>query len=404
MGDFLGGIRVVSFTHFVFGPMGTQILADLGADVIMIEPLGGCWERTWAGADTRQVDGQSVLFLAVDRGKRSVALDLKAPGGLEAARRIVAAADVLVTNYRPGVLDRLGLGYEALREASPRLIYAVASGYGADGPYAERPGQDLLIQALSGLAAITGTRETGPRPVGVSAVDHHGAALLALGVLAALLRRDRTGQGCRVDVSLLASALDLQMETLACYLNGPRQESVSPPARIGGWHYAAPYGIYPTADGHLAISLCRLESLGQALDDPELAAADQAGSYTNREALAARIAAILAGRPTAEWTARLDQHQIWNAPVQDYAALPDDPQIRHNRSFATLPGATGAPITLLRHPVRYDGQTPEITRPPQPLGAQTAEVLAEAGYPPEEIAALEAAGVIRCHRPGERGD
>lgn len=399
MTGFLRGIRVVSFTHFVFGPMATQILADLGADVVMVEPLAGCWERTWAGADTRRADGQSVLFLAVDRGKRSVAIDLKAPEGLEAARRLVGASDVLVTNYRPGVLDKLGLGYEALKPACPGLIYAVGSGYGADGPYAERPGQDLLIQALSGLAAITGPRETGPRPVGVSAVDHHGAALLALGVLAALVRRARTGEGCRVDTSLLASALDLQMESLVCYLNGPRTEPVAPPRWIGGWHYAAPYGIYATADGHLAISLSSLQAVAAALGAPEIAAFDQAESYRRREEIAACIAKVLTTRPTADWTRALDRHQVWNAPVQDYAALLTDPQVRHNGSLVTRPGATGAPVTLVGHPIRYDGETPEADRPPQPLGAQTAEVLAEIGYAPEAIAALEAAGVIRCHHP-----
>jgi crotonobetainyl-CoA:carnitine CoA-transferase CaiB-like acyl-CoA transferase len=400
MTDFLQGIKVASFTHYVFGPLGTQLLADLGADVVSVEPLGGAFERNWAGADTRRADGQSVLFLAVDRNKRSVAIDLKTPKGLEVARRIVAASDVLVTNYRPGVLDKLGLGYEALRREQPGLIYAVATGYGPDGPYAEKPGQDLLAQALSGLAAISGTQETGPRPVGVSAVDHHAAALLALGILAALLRKARSGEGCRVDVSLLSSALDLQAETLTCWLNGPRTEPVVPPRFIGGWHYAAPYGIYPTADGHLAISLGSLKALAEALPAPEIAAFEQAESFIRREEIAACIAAVLAGKPTAEWTRQLDRHQIWNAPVQDYAALLEDPQIRHNASFVTLPGATGAAVTLVSHPIRYDGGAPAVRLPPQPLGAQSESVLGELGYPPEEIAALEAAGVIRCNRTG----
>ncbi len=224
MEPILDGVRVITFTHFLFGPMGAQTLADLGADVIAVEPVGGCWQRHWGGADTTMVDGQSVLFLAVDRGKRSIAINLKAPEGVELARRLIAGSDVLVTNYRPGVLEKFGLGYDNLKDSNPKLIYAAASGYGADGPYVNRPGQDLLVQAMSGLATITGTEETGPRPVGVSAVDHHGAALLALGVVGALFRRSRTGRGGRVDVSLLASALDLQAESLVGYLNGPPRQ------------------------------------------------------------------------------------------------------------------------------------------------------------------------------------
>ncbi|NVL91918.1 MAG: CoA transferase, partial [Desulfobacterales bacterium] len=201
MVDLLKGVRIVSLTHFLFGPMGLQILADLGADVIAIEPLRGSWQRDWGGADNKMGGGQSVLFLSVDRNKRSIAIDLKSPKGLEIARRIIASADVVATNYRPGVLDKLGLSYEVLKKENPSLIYAAATGYGPDGPYVNRPGQDLLVQAMSGLATITGTTETGPRPVGVSAVDHHGVALLALGIVAALFRRTLTGQGCRVDVS-----------------------------------------------------------------------------------------------------------------------------------------------------------------------------------------------------------
>src|ERR1700743_1195494 len=210
MVDLLKGIRVVSFNHFLMGPVGVQFLADLGADVIAIEPPEGAFQRKWGGAD-KNVDGQTMLLLAGNRNKRSLTLDLKKPEAVAIARKLIATADVRAENYRPGVLDKLGLGFAEVQKIKPDIIYAAASGYGADGPYVNRPGQDLLVQALSGLATITGPREHGPRAVGVSAIDHHGAALFAAGILAALVRKGRTGQGCRVDVSLLLGVADVKI-------------------------------------------------------------------------------------------------------------------------------------------------------------------------------------------------
>ena len=220
--DLLSGIRVVSFNHFLLGPMGIQALGDLGADVISVEGSDGAWQRHWAGGDVWH-DGQSVLHLCANRNKRSVAIDLKSAKGRELALRLVDTADVVAENFRPGVMEKLGLGYDALKARKPSLIYASASGYGPDGPYAEKPGQDLLAQALFGMMAITGQAATGPRPAGASVIDHHGAALFAMGIIAAIVRRQRTGQGCRVDASLMQSALDLQAESLVAWINCRRQ-------------------------------------------------------------------------------------------------------------------------------------------------------------------------------------
>ena len=375
------------------GPVGTQFLADLGADVIAVEPIDGAFQRKWGGAN-KSVDGQTMLLLSGNRNKRSLALNLKHPDGVAIARKLIASSDVLAENFRPGVLDKLGLGYEDARAIKPDIIYATASGFGSDGPYVNRPGQDLIVQALSGLATITGTRADGPRAVGVSAVDHHGAALFAAGILAALLRRERTGEGGRVDVNLLSAAIDLQLESFTCYLNGETPEEVSQPGAISGWYYGAPYGIYATRDGHVAISLGSLELLNRALDIPADARITDAESYTRRDEAARAIAARLQEWSTEDTLARLSEHGIWHAPINDYADVVKDPQVQHNGSFSTITGATGTPITLVNHPVRYDGVAPSIHLPPQRLGAQSADILGEVGYEPSQIAALLDGGVI----------
>ena len=394
--DLLQGVRVVSFNHFLLGPMGIQMLADLGADVISIETPEGAWQRHWSGGDIWH-DGQSMLHLCANRNKRSLALDLKAPEGREIAFKLIDGADVVTENFRPGVMEKLGFGYEALKARKPSIIFGSASGYGPHGPYAERPGQDLLAQALFGMMAITGQAQNGPRPAGASVIDHHGAALFAMGILAAIVRRQRTGQGCRVDASLMQAALDLQAESLTAWLNAPeRPAAINAPRHVGGWYYAAPYGVYATADGHLAVSLCPLTTLAEVLDEPRIAEFSDKDTWTRKDEITDLIAPKLAQKPSTEWIALMEPRKMWHARVQNYAEIMDDPQVQHMRSLVTLPGAgeTSAPVTLVNHPVLYDGQAAEIRLPPQQLGAQSEEVLAELGLSGSEIAALAESGVV----------
>jgi len=343
-----------------------------------------------------------MLHLCSNRNKRSVALDLKAPKGRAIALKLIDGADVVAENFRPGVMDKLGFGYDALRRRKPSLIYASASGYGPDGPYAQRPGQDLLAQALFGVMAITGQQATGPRPVGVSAVDHHGAALFAMGILAALVRRERTGKGCRVDASLMQAALDLQAESLVAWLNAAnRPATVNARQHIAGWYYPAPYGVYATFDGHVAVSLCPLQALADIIAEPRLASFSDKDAWTRQDEIGELIAARLKTKTTEDWSRRMEQAQIWHARVQDYADLAQDPQVKHMEALVTVEGAgeTGAPVTLVNHPVRYDGEAAAIRLPPQQLGAQTREVLAEIGLGAAEIAALARDGVVRVDEP-----
>ncbi len=390
--EILDGIRILSFNHFLLGPVGVQVLGDLGADVITIEPVGGSFQRKWGGAN-RKVDGESVLFQCGNRNKRSLALDLKAPDGQRIVRSLIERTDVITENFRPGVMDKLGFGFDAARELNPKVIYASASGYGRDGPYRDRPGQDLVIQAMSGLANITGSVDQPPTPVGVSAADHHGAQILAMSVLAALFRRERTGKGCRVDVNLLSASLDLQMESLVCYANGA-PVSQRAPRHIGGWLYPAPYGFYATRDGHVAISLGSLKSLAAALNCQPLEAFDDDQAFERAGDIALLIQEAVRDFTTAELEERLAKHKLWYSRVNDYAAVMEDPQVEHNGSFVTIEGARGAPVTLLTHPVRYDGEVPPIRLPPQPLGAQTKEILLELGYAADEIDRLRDDRVI----------
>jgi crotonobetainyl-CoA:carnitine CoA-transferase CaiB-like acyl-CoA transferase len=395
--DLLSGIRVVSFNHFLLGPMGMQALADLGADVIAVENADGAWQRHWSGGDLWH-DGQSMLYLCANRNKRSVAIDLKSPKGKEIALRLVDTAYVVSENFRPGVMQKLGLGYETLKARKPSLIYASASGYGPDGPYAEKPGQDLLAQALFGIMAITGQAATGPRPVGASIVDHHGAALFAMGILAAIVRRQRTGLGCRVDASLMQAAMNLQVEPLVAWMNAARKPAAVHTFRhVAGWYYAAPYGVYPTQDGHVALSLSPLGALADAIDEPRLASFADKDAWTRQDEISELIARRLATATTAEWTRRMEPLGIWHAPVQDYAQIVEDPQVRHMKSLVTVAGTgeTGAPVTLVNHPVLYDGETASVRLAPQPLGAQTAEVLGELGLSPSDVRSLADEKVVR---------
>jgi len=398
--EHLKGIKVLSFNHFFMGPVGVQFLADLGADVIAVESPEGAFQRKWGGANKR-LGGQTMLMLAGNRNKRSLAVDLKHPDGLAIVKKLLATTDVMTENFRPGVLDRRGLGYDSVRAIKADIIYAAASGFGPDGPYVNRPGQDLIIQAMSGLTEITGTRKQGPRAVGVSAIDHHGASLLAGGIMAALIGRMRTGEGCRIDVSLLASAIDLQLESFTSYLNGSTPDDVRQPDTVAGWYYGAPYGVYAVRDGHVAISLSPLSQVYAAIEVPQAERVPDAENFTRREEAGAAIERRLAVMTMAEATAALEKAGIWHSRCNSYAEVVADPQVRHMGAFTSLPGAGGADITLVNHPIRYDGKPPAIRMAPQPLGAQTASILEEIGYGPGDISALEQRGVVRTGGPME---
>ena len=394
----LNGIKVVSFCHFLQGPAAAQYLADMGADVIKVEPTGGAHERHWSGANV-YVEGVSGFYLCANRNKRSIAIDLKSAEGKEVARRLIAEADVVMENFRPGVFDRLGFDQEALRALNPNLIFASASGFGATGPMAGKPGQDILMQARSGLIGATGTPDHAPVPVGAAVVDQHGGALLALGILGALIRRLRGGPGTRVEGSLLSAGIDLQGEPLVNFLAGGFDREVfSRERNLATWFHEAPYGVYPASDGHVVISLCTTEALAEALDSDAIRAAASLDRYAERDEYARRVREATSAYSMAELATRLDGKGIWWAPIKYYDELLTDPQLVHNQTFRSVT-VRGRTVHLVNHPNRYDGQVPELRVLALEIGEHSREILAELGYAETAIEALVAGGHVAASRP-----
>lgn len=389
----LDNMKVLSFTHFVQGPAASQYLADMGADVIKVEPLNGAYERGY-GADSVFVDGLSATFFSVNRNKRSLSVDLKNPRGKEVVYSLIREADVVLENYRGGVLDRLGFGYEAVKAAKPDIIYASASGWGSSGPMAEAPGQDLLVQARCGLISVTGDMETAPTVPGVPIVDQHGAALMAMAISAAFARKLSTGVGTRIESNLLNAGLDLQAESIAAYYSGRRgADRFRRDHRLASWFLPAPYGVFRLADCHAVISLGGdIEKFAEAIGNADLIAlADD--RMANRDSFMKILGEELKGWTYERLNAALAPHGLWYERVQDYDAIRNDPQVAENQCFQEFDiGASQA--TVLAHPVRYDGATPALRRMPVELGGDTREVLVEAGWSAEEIEAMVEQGVI----------
>ena len=372
----LSHIRVLDFTALVQGPLATQMLGDLGADVVKIERLEGEWSRHWGIADGH-THGQTDSFLAFNRNKRSVAVDLKD----EAARaRLLALApdfDVVVENFRPGVMARLGLGYEDFAQHNPGIVFVSSSGYGQDGPYVTRPGQDLLIQALSGVLWLAGRESDPPTACGIGVADQYTGLHIVIGVLSALLHRDSTGKGQRVELSLFSCMVAAQQQELTYYLNHgevPRR----PVENHGSVWATAPFGIYPTSDGYLAIAMTPCPVVGRALDMPELAKYDtNALMLEHRREIYAAISERLASGTTAHWIGALLAEDVWCAPVQDYDDLVKDPQALHNELFWEVGigdgtkrfRTVGSPFVFSETPVAVHRGVPDI-------GQHTDEILA----------------------------
>jgi len=382
----LEGVRIAAFTQFLLGPAAVQHLADLGADVVKVEAPAGAWERHWAGAETFR-NGVSTFFMLANRNQRSLVLDLKSELGREAALRLIKKSEVVVANFRPGAMERLGLGYEAARKVRPDIIYATASGYGSDSPFRDLPGQDLLIQGLSGVAWLTGREGQDPVVVGAAVVDQHGGALLAMGILAALFHRERTGEGQQLEVAMVQAAFDLMVEPVVYAANGAKLER--PSEAIADTFHSAPYGIYRTADGHAVISMTPVKTLVDALGEPPLTGLDDPSiAFSKRDEIRSALGPLVARHSTADLVERLRAQHIWCAPVQTIDQALADPAVRHLDPFLEMEHPRAGKVKALRHPVRYGAGEPELRRLPPEVGEQSDEILRELGFSDDEVARM----------------
>ncbi|KAA1246402.1 CaiB/BaiF CoA-transferase family protein [Aquimarina sp. RZ0] len=353
----LEGITVVEFAQFMAGPSAGLKLADLGARVIKIE-------RPKVGESGRQIaiknlfiDNDSLVFHTINRNKESFAANLKDTDDLDKIKKLLCQVDVMTHNFRPGVMEKIGLDYRSVKKMNSKIIYGDITGYGKKGPWAKKPGQDLLIQSLSGVTYLTGNKEDNPTPMGIAASDMFTGGHLAQGILAALYQRTKTGEGAMISVSLLESTLDMQFEGLTTYLNNDNQLPVRAYQGNAQPLLAAPYGIYKTFDSNIAISMVDLPVLLQAMDIETPSEFSEPDSwFENRDEIMKYLALVFIKKTTKHWLAIFDEKNIWSAPIYDYHTLLNHPGFTALKMIQEVKTLHGEVIKTTRCPFRIDGE------------------------------------------------
>jgi crotonobetainyl-CoA:carnitine CoA-transferase CaiB-like acyl-CoA transferase len=394
----LRGLRVLDLTRVLAGPTCTQMLGDLGAEVIKIE-------RPGAGDDTRGFapplwpnTQESAYFLGVNRNKKSLTLDIAAAEGQEIVHRLLESTDILVENFKVGALAKYGLGYDQLKARYPGLIYCSITGFGQTGPYAPRPGYDSLIQGMGGVMSLTGEPDGLPQKVGVPVADLFAGLYGCIGILAALRHRERTGQGQQVDIGMLDTSVawlaNQGMNFLATGENPPR---------LGNQHpNIVPYQVFPTADGHIVLSVgndatferfCKAFGQEKLLDDPRFAT--NAARVANRELVTETLTPVMQTRSTAEWVLALEAQKIGCGPINKLSEVFSDPHVQARGCVVPLEHASGETVKVIANPVRLSATPPDYRVPPPLLGEHAEEVLTGLlGMSAEEVAALKGKGVV----------
>jgi len=374
----LDGILVVDLSQFLSGPCASLRLADLGARVIKVEkPVTGDLCRQLYVSDV-VLDGESTVFHAINRNKESFVADLKTAEGLEQVKRLIRRADVVMHNFRPGVVERLGLEYETVHKLNPQVVYGQISGYGQEGPWRDQPGQDLLLQSLSGLTWLSGDAGQGPVPMGLAIADILCGMHLVQGILACLVRRSITGQGGRVDVSMLESVLDFQFEAITTYFHDGGQPTQRTASNNAHAYLGAPYGVYRTRDGYLALAMGRVPQLGELLGcDPLREYQDPATWFTERDRIKAILAQHLETGTTAHWLSILEPADIWCADVLDWKRLLQHDAFQVLGMLQTVRRGNGTTYRTTRCPIRIDGQRLYSEKGSPDLGEDTDRITAE---------------------------
>ncbi|MDU0340554.1 CaiB/BaiF CoA transferase family protein [Bosea rubneri] len=390
----LDHLTVLDFSHLLAGPLATQMMGDLGADIIKVERVGeGDLYRRLPPFFNTRINGESPHFLAWNRNKRSLALDLKSAEARDIILEMAAKVDVVVENFRPGVMERLGLGYEQLAAVNPAIIYCSSSGYGASGPMSARPGQDLLLQGISGFMSVTGSKDGRPTPLGISLADQLCSYHIVYAVLAALIHRMKTGRGQRIEVDMLRACLAHQGQELLFALTlGKSFER--PASGIAHPGMPAPFGVYRTADGWMTISMNPVDRLADVLDLPALASCSDERLWNERDEVHALIEAKTATASTAHWVESLLAAGLWAGEInslQDVASLE---QAEHLGAFASYEHPTAGTVRTVNIPVDLSETPGEIRRPAPRVGEHSREVLAAFGFDDDAVAAWIEAGIV----------
>lgn len=374
----LEGILVLDFSQFLAGPSAALRLADLGARVIKIERPGQGDLCRQLYISNLELDGDSTLFHSINRNKESFAADLKNPEDLRRAVKLIERADVLIQNFRPGVMEKIGLHYEAVRKINPRLVYAEVTGYGKQGPWRDKPGQDLLVQALSGLAWLNGNADQPPMPFGLATADLMAGAHLVQGILACLVRRGVTGQGGLVEVSLLESVLDYQFEVLTTHLNDGGKLPERSAFNNAHAYLGAPYGIYETADGYLALAMGSVTRLGELLECSALAAySDPQTWFTRRDEIKRLLAGHLKQQLTAHWLGILEPADIWCSDVFTWPKLLDHEAFKALEMVQSVSRRSGVTLRTTRCPIRVDDEIYKSQQGAPRVGEHTGDIARE---------------------------
>ncbi|MEM1484302.1 CaiB/BaiF CoA-transferase family protein [Oscillospiraceae bacterium PP1C4] len=391
----LEGITVLDFSQLLAGPFATMMLADMGATVIKVERIGsGDSFRGMTFFNKYFEGGDSPCFMAWNRNKKSISIDIKNPKAKEFLYKIAKTADVVVENFRPGVMDKLGYGYEDLKKINPKIVYASNSGFGADGPYVTRPGQDMLVQGLVGLTTLTGRKSDPPTPLGTGLPDMLSSFHLVYGILSALIYAQRTGEGQHVEVDLMRSTMALESQEFMTLLNLPVKYE-RPQSGIGHPFQQAPFGIYPCSDGYISIAMSPYSKLVQALEAPELMCYenDQV-RFDKRDEVFEAIATVTRTKSKEYWLKKMLALDIWVAPIQDITEVEFDPQVKHMNAISEFEHKKAGKLRCVAPAVTMS-ETPAVIKTAPPMvGEHTREILQHYGMDDTSIDQMFAEKIV----------